>query len=98
MQTQTTTHERTTGHAQPTDAVRATEPANGREVDPAKLEAFIAKIVNELGATSGAVLVRIGDQLGLYKAMADGEPVTPAELARRTGTHERYLREWLANQ
>ena len=40
----------------------------------------------------------IGFRLGLYKAMADGEPVTPAELAERTGTHERYVREWLAGQ
>ena len=69
-----------------------------REVDPAKLEAFVGKVLSELGATASALLVRIGDELGLYRAMADGEPVTPAELARRTGTHERYLREWLANQ
>jgi SAM-dependent methyltransferase len=69
-----------------------------REVDPAKLEAFVGKVLGELGATASALLVRIGDELGLYRAMADGEPVTPAELARRTGTSERYVREWLANQ
>ena len=40
----------------------------------------------------------IGDRLGLYRAMADGAPVAPAELAERTGTHERYVREWLAGQ
>ena len=43
-------------------------------------------------------LTVIGTRLGLYKAMADGEPVTAAELAERTGTHERYVREWLAGQ
>lgn len=72
--------------------------ARPREVDPAKLDAFMTRLLNELGATASAVLVRIGDELGLYRAMADGTPVTPAELARRTGTHERYVREWLSNQ
>src|SRR3954465_15557078 len=43
-------------------------------------------------------LVIIGDKLGLYKAMADSKPVTPAELASSTGTTERYVREWLSNQ
>jgi SAM-dependent methyltransferase len=77
------------------DEGRARPP---RAIDPAKLEAFMGKVLNELGATSSAVLVRIGDELGLYRAMADGVPVTPGELARRTGTHERYVREWLSNQ
>ena len=71
---------------------------SAREIDPAKLDAFMGKLVNELGAAASALLVRIGDELGLYKAMADGEPVTPRELATRTGTAERYVREWLANQ
>jgi SAM-dependent methyltransferase len=84
--------------ARTVEATQGNDTRRPREVDQAKLEAFIAKVVNELGATSGAILVRIGDELGLYKAMADGEPVTPAELARRTGTRERYVREWLANQ
>ena len=44
------------------------------------------------------VLVIIGDKLGLYKAMADSKPITAVELASRTGTTERYVREWLANQ
>ena len=45
-----------------------------------------------------AALVTLGDELGLYRAMADGQPVTPAELAARTGTQERYVREWLNAQ
>jgi 2-polyprenyl-3-methyl-5-hydroxy-6-metoxy-1,4-benzoquinol methylase len=48
-----------------------------------------------MGASLHAALIVIGDRLGLYKAMANGEPVTPAELAARTGTSERYIREWL---
>jgi 2-polyprenyl-3-methyl-5-hydroxy-6-metoxy-1,4-benzoquinol methylase len=45
-----------------------------------------------------AATVLIGDKLGLYKAMADGEPTTAAELAERTGTDERYMQEWLSAQ
>lgn len=48
-----------------------------------------------MGAALHAVLVLLGDRLGLYKAMADGHPVTPRELALRTSTSERYVREWL---
>ena len=47
---------------------------------------------------SAVPMVIIGDKLGLYKAMAGGEPVTPAELAERTGCRERYIREWLSQQ
>src|SRR3954469_22351491 len=67
-------------------------------VDEAKLEAFMERFVGELGACATAPMVMIGDKLGLYKAMADSEPVTPAELAERTGTRERYIREWLCQQ
>jgi SAM-dependent methyltransferase len=49
-------------------------------------------------AAASAPLVVIGDKLGLYRAMGDGLPVTAAELAARTGTAERYVREWLAGQ
>jgi SAM-dependent methyltransferase len=55
-------------------------------------------VVTELGAIAAAPLVLLGDELGLYRAMADGEPVTAAELALRTGTTERYVREWMASQ
>ncbi len=43
-------------------------------------------------------MVVIGDKLGLYRAMAGAGPLTPAELAARTGTAERYVREWLSAQ
>jgi 2-polyprenyl-3-methyl-5-hydroxy-6-metoxy-1,4-benzoquinol methylase len=67
-------------------------------IDEAKLEEFMGQFVQDMGACATAPLVLIGDKLGLYKAMADGEAVTPAELARRTGCRERYLREWLCQQ
>jgi 2-polyprenyl-3-methyl-5-hydroxy-6-metoxy-1,4-benzoquinol methylase len=69
-----------------------------QEIDEARLEEFMGRFVQDMGAAATAPLVLIGDQLGLYKAMADGEPVTPAELAQRTGCRERYLREWLCQQ
>lgn len=66
-------------------------------IDQMKLDAFLGRAVVDLGAAVSAVLVSIGDELGLYRALASG-PVTPLQLAARTGTHERYVREWLANQ
>jgi SAM-dependent methyltransferase len=66
-------------------------------VDPVKLNEFAGKMVGDLGAAMSAVLVVLGDKLGLYRELAAG-PATPAELARRSGTAERYVREWLAAQ
>src|SRR3712207_6168630 len=67
-------------------------------IDMTKIESFVGQIATEGGIIASAPLVVIGDRLGLYKAMADGAPLTPQELADRTGTHERYIREWLGNQ
>jgi SAM-dependent methyltransferase len=67
-------------------------------IDETKLQAFMGQFVQDLGAALSVATVRIGDKLGLYKAMADGSPVTPAVLAERTGTDERYVREWLSSQ
>jgi SAM-dependent methyltransferase len=67
-------------------------------IDEQKLGAFMNQAVAELGATLGAALVVIGDQLGLYKAMAGAGPLSSAQLAERTGTAERYVREWLNAQ
>jgi 2-polyprenyl-3-methyl-5-hydroxy-6-metoxy-1,4-benzoquinol methylase len=68
------------------------------ELDMTKLEPLLGTMVNELGAAANAALVLTGDKLGFYQALADGEAVTSAELARKTGTHERYVREWLSSQ
>jgi SAM-dependent methyltransferase len=66
-------------------------------IDEAKLNTFLGKAVGDLGAAFSAVLVLLGDELGLYKALAKAS-LTPAELAAQTGTNERYIREWLGNQ
>src|ERR1700746_2738252 len=63
-----------------------------------KLNAFLGQVIGELGATVNAGLIVIGDKLGLYRAMADGRPLTSQELAEKTGTAERYVREWLNAQ
>jgi 2-polyprenyl-3-methyl-5-hydroxy-6-metoxy-1,4-benzoquinol methylase len=67
-------------------------------INEAKLHEFMGKAVGDIGAAMSATLVLIGDKLGLYKAMAHAGPMTSAELAKKTGTAERYIREWLANQ
>ena len=68
------------------------------EANPEALQALAGKVVGDLGAAISAALVVIGDKLGLYRALADGGPATPAELAARTSTAERYVREWLSSQ
>ena len=65
------------------------------KIDEAKLNAFMEKAVGDMGAAMHATLIVIGDKLGLYKAMADSSGYTSAELAVKTGTAERYIREWL---
>lgn len=66
-------------------------------IDQDKLNAFLGHAVGDLGAAISATLMLVGDRLGLYKELAKG-PVTSAELALRTGSNERYVREWLGNQ
>jgi SAM-dependent methyltransferase len=72
--------------------------ADSNNIDPEKLHAFMGKVVGDFGAALSSTLVYIGQRLGLYKALAEAGPSTPAELAERTGTVERYVREWLINQ
>ena len=67
-------------------------------IDPDKLNEFLGRAVVDFGATFHAALVVSGEKLGLYKALAEAGPSTPAELAKRTSTDERYVREWLAAQ
>jgi 2-polyprenyl-3-methyl-5-hydroxy-6-metoxy-1,4-benzoquinol methylase len=67
-------------------------------INPDRLNELLGKAVVDFGATFHAALLGIGDKLGLYKALAKGGPQTPAELAKHTGTAERYVREWLCNQ
>ena len=68
------------------------------QLDSQKLENFLGKVVGDLGAFLGSTLAYVGDQLGLYKAMAFAGPMSPEELALKTQTDPRYVREWLINQ
>ena len=67
-------------------------------INEVKLHDFVMKAVGEMGAAMNAALIVVGDKLGLYKAMAGAGPMTSAELAAKTNTTERYVREWLAAQ
>lgn len=67
-------------------------------IDQDQLHAFLGKAIVDFGATFNAALVRIGDKLGLYKALAKNGPQTAAQLAKATATSERYIREWLSEQ
>ncbi len=66
-------------------------------VDMNKLNSFLGRFVGDLGAAVHTGMVVIGEKLGLYKALA-AEPMTSSELAARTDTDERYVREWLSSQ
>ena len=76
--------------------MKATQQAPA--IDMAKLEQFVFRAVDEVGVTLNTALVVMGDRLGLYRALAGAGPVTPADLADRTSTAERYVREWLNAQ
>ncbi|HZW57486.1 MAG TPA: class I SAM-dependent methyltransferase [Nitrososphaerales archaeon] len=67
-------------------------------LDQGKLHEFVGKFVGDLGATLHAPTIILGEKLGLYRAMASAGPVTPAQLAAKTETKERYVAEWLAAQ
>ena len=66
--------------------------------NPAKLNAFLGRALNDMGAAFQTALIILGERLGLYRAMAGAGPLSPGELAARTSTDERYVREWLSAQ
>jgi SAM-dependent methyltransferase len=68
------------------------------DVDGNKLNELLGKMLGDVGAAMGAALVLLGDKFGLYKALATAGPMTAADLAARTHTVERYVREWAAAQ
>lgn len=74
------------------------QPEVLREINEDKMNTFLGKVVTDFGATLGSMLGYIGLKLGLYEALAESDGLTPAELAAKTGTNERYVREWLVNQ
>ena len=67
-------------------------------IDEKKLNDFMGKAVTDIGAAMSVVLFIVGEKLGLYKAMAGSGPLSPAEVAQKTGTQERNVKEWLLNQ
>lgn len=67
-------------------------------LDEAQLQAFQGQFVTDMAAAMSGVMVNLGHKLGLYRALAHAGPTTSAALAERTGTRERYVREWLNNQ
>jgi hypothetical protein len=67
-------------------------------VDAGKLMGFVFRAVPEVGATLNTALVVMGDRLGFCHALAGAGPLAPTELAERTGTTERHVREWLNAQ
>src|SRR5438046_2016782 len=67
-------------------------------MDETKMMEFVGQAVGDVGAVLGGAMVVIGDKLGLYRSMAGAGSLRPAELAARTGTVERYVREWLSAQ
>ena len=80
------------------DSAREGMMASARPVDMAKLEAFMGKMVGDMGAAMSGALVIVGAKLGLYRALHEGGAMTPQALADATGTTERYVREWLSAQ
>src|SRR5512139_3211741 len=72
--------------------------AKSAAIDQAKLEALLGRVVDDFGATISTTMAVVGDRLGLYKAVARHGPLDSRRLASLTGTHERYVRDWLVNQ
>lgn len=68
------------------------------ELNEEKLNAFLGKMVTEMGAAANGALIIMGDKLGLYKALAANGAMTSEQLAEKTATTERYVREWLSAQ
>ena len=62
-------------------------------IDDAELEDFLGKMIGDMGAATSAALVLLGYKLGLYRVLAADGPLNSEELAERTGTTERYVRE-----
>ncbi len=72
------------------------DTAPEQAADPSEVEAFVGRVVGDTSAWMSVTMAMIGERLGLWSALADSRPVTSAELAERTGTAERYVREWLS--
>jgi 2-polyprenyl-3-methyl-5-hydroxy-6-metoxy-1,4-benzoquinol methylase len=67
-------------------------------MDMTKVEQFAGQVIGDIAATFSGVMTNIGHKLGLYRAMAGAGPLSAGQLAEKTGTHKRYIEEWLNNQ
>lgn len=76
----------------------ASQPPVSRPLDPERLRAYAKRTFGHLEGAMTSAMIYLGDQLGLYRALAGAGPLTSSELAERTGLHERWLREWLQQQ
>jgi predicted flap endonuclease-1-like 5' DNA nuclease len=72
--------------------------ADKSSLNPDTLNQLLGQMVNDLGAAVNGALVVLGDELGIYTALADIGPATSQQLAKKTNLHERQLREWLSAQ
>src|SRR6478752_2186746 len=70
----------------------------GTEMDESKLADFMGQLVADMGGAAMVASIIVGEELGLYRAMADGRPVTADDLAAATGCHPRLVLEWLNAQ
>jgi SAM-dependent methyltransferase len=82
----------------PVQTLEMQEEPGRPAIDPARLEAFLEQAVGDIGAAAAGALTLTGHRLGLFRALAGAGPLTAARLAERTGTRERYVREWLNAQ
>jgi len=76
----------------------ASATVTSRTINEDKMNDFLGKVVGDFGAALSSSLAYIGQKLGLYRALADGGPMNAEQLAERTGTNARYVKEWLINQ
>ncbi len=65
-------------------------------MNEAKLNEFMGKLVNDMGGAAMLANVIVGEELGLYRAMADSQPISPEALAAKTTCNPRLVREWLS--
>ena len=72
--------------------------ADKPSLNPDALNQLLEQMVNDLGAAVNGALVVLGDELGIYTALANIGPATSQQLAQETNLHERQLREWLSAQ
>jgi hypothetical protein len=68
----------------------------GENFDRVRAGALARQVGTDFGAALTVALAFIDDRLGLLRVLAGGEPMTPAQMARRAGLNERYIREWAA--